>query len=278
MVWTTARKASGSVGGVSVIPDHRQDPPVVLLGEQHQAGGPARFGADGDELVAGQGAGAQAQVSGGVPQVDGELLLRWLVVADRRQPGRRTAAASGGVDDQVGAEGLLGAVGAAPHSHPGDAVAGCGGEEPDDVAPVDDLDRGQRPDPGAHLAFQVGPAGLVGSGPCRVAPEAERMATRGEAELREVADQRCATRGEVVEQSRKELVEDLRPSGQQQMGVPALGDALPILGRLGERVAFHNGDALVGVGQHPGGEEPGHARPQDDRVATSLPHLAPPAW
>ena len=51
------------------------------------------------------------------------------------------------------------------------------------------------------------------------------------------------------------------------MGVPALGDALPTLGRLGERVAFHDSDALMGVGQHSGGEEPGQARPEGDCFA-----------
>ena len=61
------------------------------------------------------------------------------------------------------------------------------------------------------------------------------------------------------------------------MGMSALGDTLPMLTRLGERVALDDGDALVGVGQHPGGEEPGHARPEDHRVVTDLPHLVPPA-
>jgi hypothetical protein len=60
------------------------------------------------------------------------------------------------------------------------------------------------------------------------------------------------------------------------MGVPALGDALPVLGRLGERIAFHDGDALIGVGQHPGGEEPGQARPEDDCVVSDPAHPAPP--
>src|SRR6266542_1434102 len=198
--------------------------------------------------------GAQAQVPGGVPQVDRELLLRRLVVADRRQPGRRTAAAPGGVENQIGAEGLLGAGRAAPDPHPGDAVSGGGGVEPDDVALVDDLDGGQRPDPGAQLTFEVGPAGLPGGGLCRVALEAERMAARREAHLGKVPDDWCTPGDEVVEQSRKELVDDLRPSGEQHMGVSALGYAPSIPGRVGERIAFHDSDALVRVGQHPGGE------------------------
>jgi hypothetical protein len=127
---------------VSVVPDQRQDPPVLLLGDQHEARGPARLGTDGDELLTAQCPRAQAQVSGGVLHVDRELLFRGEVVAERRQPHRGAAAAPGGVEDQVGAEGLLDAVCAAQDPHPGDAVPGCGGDEPDDVAPLDDLGPG----------------------------------------------------------------------------------------------------------------------------------------
>jgi hypothetical protein len=218
-------------------------------------------------------------VSGGVLHLDRELLFRGEVVADRRQPGRRAAAASGGVQDQIGVEGLLDAVGATQDPHPGDAVPGYRGEEPGDVAPVDDLDRGQRPDPGAHLSFQVGPAGLAGDGSWWVALEAEPMATGGEAKLSKVPDHRCAARGEVVEQPGEQLVEDLCPLGEQHVGVPTLGDTPPILGVARERVAVHHRDPLVGVGQHPGGEEPGQACPEDDRVVTDPPHPAPPvSW
>ena len=57
----------------------------------------------------------------------------------------------------------------------------------------------------------------------------------------------------------KQLVEDLRASWHQQMGVPTLGDALPVRRHLRERVAFHDRHPLVCIGQHPGGEQPGHA-------------------
>jgi hypothetical protein len=60
------------------------------------------------------------------------------------------------------------------------------------------------------------------------------------------------------------------------MGVPTLGDALSMFRSVGERVAFHDGDPLVGVGQHPGGEQPGQACPKDDRVVSDPRHLAPP--
>jgi hypothetical protein len=59
------------------------------------------------------------------------------------------------------------------------------------------------------------------------------------------------------------------------VGVPALGDTPSILGHIGKRVTFHDGDPLVGVDQHPGGEEPSQACPEDDGVVTELPHLAP---
>jgi hypothetical protein len=262
MVSTKARKPSG-VGRrvVPVVPDHRQDPPV-LLREQHQAGGPARLGTDGDELLAEQGVRAQTQVSGGVLQLDRELLLRRLLVADRRQPVRHAAAAPGGIQDQVGIEGLLGVGGMRQHPHPGNPVPGRRrGDQPDGLAPVQDLDSGQRLDPGANVAFQEGPAGLAHEGLCGTALEAKAMATRGKAQFPEVPDHRSAPSDQVIEQSREELVEDLCASGHQHMGVPALGDTLPILGLVRECVAVHHRDPPVGVGQHPGGEEPGHAGP-----------------
>jgi hypothetical protein len=117
----------------------------------------------------------------------------------------------------------------------------------------------------------------VSRGVCGTALEAQRTTNRGEAELREVSDHRDTSSYQVVEQPWKELVEDLRPSGHQQMGVPALWDARSNLRRLWERVAFEDRDSPVRVGQHPGGEKPGHAGPEDHRVVTDLRHLSPPA-
>jgi hypothetical protein len=77
----------------------------------------------------------------------------------------------------------------------------------------------------------------------------------------------------VLDQAGKEFVEDLRPSGHQQMGVPTLGDTPPILRRLQQRVAFRNRDSLVHVGKRPCGEKPGHAGPEDHRVVTDLRHF-----
>src|SRR5215218_3946310 len=153
--------------------------------------------------------------------MDRDLLFRRLVVTDRRQPGRRTAAASCRVHDEVGVEGLLGAVGTEMQEpYPGDAVSSSGGDEPDDLAPVDDFDRGKRPDTRAYVAFQVRPAGLTDEGLPGAAPEAEQMTARGEAQLREVPDHRETPCDHVLDQAGKEFVEDLRPSGHQQMGVP----------------------------------------------------------
>jgi hypothetical protein len=124
----------------------------------------------------------------------------------------------------------------------------------------------------AYVAFQVRPAGLTDEGLCGATPQAEQMTGRGEAQLREVPDHRQTPGDHVLDQAGKEFVEDLRPSGHQQMGVPTLGDTPPILRRLQERVAF-DCDSLVRVGKHPGGEKPGHAGPEDHRVVTDLRHL-----
>jgi hypothetical protein len=101
------------------------------------------------------------------------------------------------------------------------------------------------------------------------------MAGRGKAQLPEIPDHRSTPSDQVIEQSWEELVEELCASGHKHMSVPALGDTPPILGRGREHVAFHHRNPLVGVGQHPGGEEPGHARTQDHRLVTELPHRAP---
>ena len=259
-----------------VVPHRRQHPSVLLLRDQHETGGPARLGTDGDQLRAAQRPGEQAEVSGGVLHVDREPLLGRLVVADRRQPGRHPAAAPGGVEDQVGVHGLLGATAEAQDPHPGDAVPGRIGGQTDGLAPVDELDRRQRGDPSAEVAFQVGPAGLAADRLRGPAGEAEQVAARGEPELREVPDHRHAPGRQVVEQPRKELVEDLRPSGHQQVGVPALRDPPPTPGRRRERVAVDDRDPPVRVGQHPGSEQPGNAGPEDHRVVTDRKHLALP--
>jgi hypothetical protein len=80
------------------------------------------------------------------------------------------------------------------------------------------------------------------------------MTGRGEAELREVTDHGRSTGHQVVQQPWKELVENLRPSWHQQVGVSALGDAPPILSNRWERVAFDDRDPSVRVSQHAGGE------------------------
>jgi hypothetical protein len=85
------------------------------------------------------------------------------------------------------------------------------------------------------------------------------MAGWGKAQLGEVLDHRSAPSDQLIEQSREELVKDLCASGHQQMGVAALGDTPPVLGLGREYVAFYHRNPLVGVGQHPGGEESGHA-------------------
>jgi hypothetical protein len=127
------------------------------------------------------------------------------------------------------------------------------------------------------VSFQVGPAGLADKGLCGAAFEAEKMTARGEAEFCVIPDHRCALCREVAEQPWEQLVEDLRAPWYQQMGVPALRDALPVRRHLRERVAFHDRHSLVFIGQHSGGEEAGHAGPENHRLAGDLFHLTTPA-
>jgi hypothetical protein len=67
-----------------------------------------------------------------------------------------------------------------------------------------------------------------------------------------------AARGQLVEQIWEEPVEDLRSAGYQDVGMSALWDAAAMLDRSREPITVHHRDSAVGLGQHAGGEQPGH--------------------
>src|SRR6185437_2719303 len=100
-----AREGQESVrvrrGVVAGVPGQGQDPAVVFLGEQGQGGWPGGLGADQDQLLRAQRAGAQPQVTAGVLDVDPDLLLGRRVVAHLRQPYWSPPAAAGRIGDQV---------------------------------------------------------------------------------------------------------------------------------------------------------------------------------
>lgn len=83
------------------------------------------------------------------------------------------------------------------------------------------------------------------------------------------ADHRHAPCLEVVKHAGEEFVDDLCAPGQQCVGVSSLRHAAPMLRGVGEVVAFDDGDPLVGVCQHSGGEQSAHARAEDHRVVHS---------
>jgi hypothetical protein len=54
--------------------------------------------------------------------------------------------------------------------------------------------------------------------------------------------------------------------------MPALRNPLPVCRALRQQVAVDNRHPLVGIGQHPGRQQPAHAGPKDHSVITNLPH------
>ncbi len=262
---------------VSVIPDQCQDPPAVLLRQQHETGGPARLGADGDENLAAECVRRQPQVLAGVAQPDREPIFRRPVVATRRQPGRRPAAAPGRVDDEVRVEGDICIPGGpALDLHPGDAVPRRRHGQSESLALVDDVNRWERADTCTQVTLQVGPAELVDQRLRGPGPQAEEVTPGREAKLRPFAHHRRTPDLQVVEQRRKQFPDHPRARGHEVVCVPALRYPTPGFGHVGQRVAFHDRDPLVRIGHDSGREQPGNACAEHHGVVADLLHLPPP--
>jgi hypothetical protein len=61
---------------------------------------------------------------------------------------------------------------------------------------------------------------------------------------------------------REQLLQGLLAACQQRVDVAALRDTPPVGAGGGELVAVEHRHLPVGVGEHPGGQQPRHARPQ----------------
>ena len=252
------------------IPGQGQDPAVVFLGEQGQGGRPGGLGADQDQLGLAQRAGGQPQVTAGVLDVDPDLLLGRRVVAHLRQPRWSPPAAAGRISDQVGCYFFFPAAGR-PHPDAGDPVPGRRGDQPGHRAPVRDRDVVQGPDPAADLAFEIWPAGQVAR-VAAVTVQAQQMTPDREQQLPGTGEHRHPSDRQVGQQSREQLLQDLRAARQQHVRMPALRNPLPVCRALRQQVAVDNRHPLVGIRQHPGRQQPAHAGPKDHSVITDLPH------
>ena len=93
-----------------------------------------------------------------------------------------------------------------------------------------------------------------------------------EPQLPGTGQHRHPSRRQVGQQAREQLIEDLRAARQQCVRMPALRNPLPVCRALRQQVAVDNRHPLVGIGQHPGRQQPAHASPKDHSVITDLPH------
>ncbi len=64
----------------------------------------------------------------------------------------------------------------------------------------------------------------------------------------------------------KKLVQDLGSAGLNGVYLPALRDASPVDRRDGQDISFHDGDLLVEVGEHTGGQKSADAGAQYQRM------------
>ena len=134
-----------------------QDPLVVLLGEEDEAARPAGLRAHDDHPVAAERSGRQSQPSAGVLDVDRQALVPHARESERLQPGGHLGGAAGGADDEVRLQRALHAVECDPYA--GHAPAAAARHEVERLAPLDELDAGQRADAPAHVGLDERPAG-----------------------------------------------------------------------------------------------------------------------
>jgi hypothetical protein len=115
----------GAFGGrvMTAVTDQRQQPHIVLVGQQGQSSRPARHSANEYEYHPAECAGSQSQTLADVLDVHCELVLARRLVAQLRQPSGRPPASTGGIHDEVSVQRLLASVRAVAHdARSGDPV------------------------------------------------------------------------------------------------------------------------------------------------------------
>jgi hypothetical protein len=187
-------------------------------------------------------------------------------MAEPLEPGRQPRGAPPGGHHEIGVDELLrAAVGARQHPHAGDAPARR--REPGDVAALTDLHAGQRPHAPPHVALDQRPAGqhggLADRDPC------ERMARDGEVHLAHRVVEVRAVGRQLAGDAREELLKHLLAAREQRVDVAALRHRPAALAHRGQLVALDQRDAVVGLGERAGGEQPRHARADHHCVVVS---------
>jgi hypothetical protein len=97
------------------------------------------------------------------------------------------------------------------------------------------------------------------------------VATEVEARVVQHVAGGCPLGDQLIGESREQLLQDLLSPRRQGMDMTAVGDAATMRRRLAQLVPVDHGHVLVGIGQNPCGEQPGHAGAQYHRAVSDLP-------
>lgn len=208
-----------------------------------------------------------AVVAGGVAEADLVLLLLDGLVAELLQPDGGARTASGGVHDEVGVQGLLGAVRAA-HDDAVDLAPVRRGHQALDGGPLQERDLGQREHPVAHVALEERAAGGEGDQPGVDLGEA--LAVDDPAHVVGDVTGLGAGRPHLLGDAREVLLGDLLAAGEQAVQVVPLRQAAAQFVRTGQLVAVHDRDVREGLGESTGGEKARHAPAEHYRAAFAL--------
>src|SRR3984893_7146919 len=90
-----------------------------------------------------------------------------------------------------------------------------------------------------------------------------------------VVPHRSAVGNQLIENPGEELLQDLSTTRQQRVDMPALWYAAPVSGIVGQLIPLDHRDGPEVIGEHSGGEQPAHARAENDRTLTQYRHGEP---
>ena len=183
----------------------------------------------------------------------GHRVLERALVAEAFEDRRGACATSGRVDDEIGAQVRLFTALVGDDAHAGHAVVRRCRRDVDDVVSVEQRDAGEGTYATSDVALKERSARSVDRQARGITGSNEYMAVHRHVHPRQIGavEVRSACGDELVEDARKQFVQDLRATHQQPVQMLALRHAAPIVRGIAQLVAFHDGDVVVVIGQHP---------------------------
>jgi hypothetical protein len=126
----------------------------------------------------------------------------------------------------------------------------------------------------AHTIFQQQTAWLVvAQRAAHVPSPAQLVSPETDVPLGQISvPHRHASGDEFLEKARKQLREDFRATGEQEMRMAALRRSPSFRRTIGQRIALYYCDGVVEVGKYSGREQSTHARSQHHRVCRGTFH------